>query len=85
MSDLIFKFVSVMTVISMMTSSNGNIFRVTGPLCGEFTGPGELPVQRPVTRSFDVFFDLRQNKRLNNREAGDFWRHRVDYDVNVMV
>ena len=24
--------------LSMMTSSNGNIFRVTGPLCGEFTG-----------------------------------------------
>ena len=24
--------------ITMMTSSNGNIFRVTGPLCGEFTG-----------------------------------------------
>ena len=23
---------------NMMTSSNGNIFRVTGPLCGEFTG-----------------------------------------------
>ena len=23
----------------MMTSSNGNIFRVTGHLCGEFTGP----------------------------------------------
>ena len=23
----------------MMTSSYGNIFRVTGPLCGEFTGP----------------------------------------------
>ena len=27
----------------MMTSSNGNIFRVTGPLCGEFTGPVEFP------------------------------------------
>ena len=39
----------------MMTSSNGNIFRVTGPLCGEFTGPGEFPTQRPVTRSFDVY------------------------------
>ena len=26
----------------MMTSSNGNIFRVTGPLCGEFTGPGKF-------------------------------------------
>ena len=27
----------------MMTSSNGNIFRVTGPLCGEFTGPRWIP------------------------------------------
>ena len=52
-------------VICMMTSSNGNIFRVTGPLCGEFTGPGEFPAQRPVTRSFDIFFDLRPNKRLS--------------------
>ena len=51
----------------MMTSSNGNIFRVTGPLCGEFTGPGEFPTQRPVTRSFDVFFDLRLNKRLSKQ------------------
>ena len=68
-----------------MTSSNGNIFRVTGPLCGEFTGPGEFPTQRPVTRSFDVFFDLRLNKGwVNNREAGDLRRHRGHYDVNVM-
>ena len=51
-------------ITCMMTSSNGNIFRVTGPLCGEFTGPGEFPTQRPVTRSFDVYFDLRLNKRL---------------------
>ena len=27
--------------------------------------PGEFPAQRPVTRSFDVFFDLRPNKRLS--------------------
>ena len=26
--------------------------------------PGEFPTQRPVTRSFDVFFDLRLNLRL---------------------
>ena len=51
----------------MMKSSNGNFFRVTCPLCGEFTGPGELPAQRPVTRSFDVFFDLRLNKRLSKQ------------------
>ena len=29
---------------TMMTSSNGNIFRVTGPLCGEF--PGHRPILR---------------------------------------
>ena len=67
----------------MMTSSNGNIFRVTGPLCGEFTGPGDFPTQRPVTRSFDVFFDLRLNKRLSKQSWGwwfetpswSLWRH----------
>ena len=30
--------------------------RVTGHLYGEFTVPGDLPAQRPVARSFDVFF-----------------------------
>ena len=54
----------------MMTSSNGNIFRVTGPLCGEFTGRRWIPSQRPVTRSFDVFFDLRLNKRLSKQSWG---------------
>ena len=66
-----------------MTSSNENIFRVTGPLCGEFTGPGEFPTQRPVTRSFDVFFHLRLNKRLSKQPRGwwfetqswSLWRH----------
>ena len=58
--------------ILMMTSSNGNIFRVTGPLCGEFTGPGEFPTQRPVTQSFDVFFDLRLNKRLS-KQPWSWW------------
>ena len=56
--------------LNVMTSSNGNIFRVTGPLCGEFTGHGEFPAQRPVTRSFDVFFDLRLNKRLSKNSWG---------------
>ena len=48
----------------MMMSSNENILRVTGPLCGEFTGHRWIPLQRPVTRIFGVFFDLRLNKRL---------------------
>ena len=54
----------------MMTSSNGNIFRVTGHLCGEFTGLRWIPAQRPVTRSFDVFFDLRLNKWLSKQSWG---------------
>ena len=59
----------------MMTSSNGNIFRVTGSLWH--------PLIRLVTRSFDVFFDLRLNKRLNKQsrrrwfetESRSFWHH----------
>ena len=33
---------------------------------------GEFPVQRPVTRSFDVFVDLRLNKRLS-KQSWDWW------------
>ena len=69
----------------MLTSSNGNIFRVTGPLCGEFTGPGEFPAQRPVTRSFDVSLIYAwTNDWVNNREAGDLRRQRGHYDVILM-
>ena len=55
-------------------------------LCaGNSSVPGEFPAQRPVTRSFDVFFDLRlKNAWVNNREAGDLRRHLVHYDVIVM-
>ena len=68
----------------MMTSSNGDIFRVTGHLCGEVTG--EFPIQRPVRRSFDGFFYLPLNKRLSEQLWG-WWlrRHRVHYDVVVMI
>ena len=67
-----------------MTSSNGNIFRVTGHLCGEFTGLRWIPAQRPVTRSFDIIFDVRLNKRLSKQsrgwwfetQSGSLWRHR---------
>ena len=51
----------------MMMSSNGNIFRVTGPNCGEFTGHRWIPLTKPMTRSFDAFFDLRLNRRLNKQ------------------
>ena len=68
----------------MMTSSNGNIFSVTGHLCGELTGTRWIPHKRPVTRSFDVLFALRPNKRLSKQlwgwwfetQSRPLWRHR---------
>ena len=44
---------------------------------------GEFPSQRPVTRSFDIFFDLRMNKRLSKQSwcwwfetpRRSLWRH----------
>ena len=53
-------------------------------LCAENSpATAEFPSQRPVTRSFDVFFDLRVNKRLSKRLWGwwfetpsrSLWRH----------
>ena len=87
------KLATAVRFASMMTSSNGNIFRVTGPLCGEFTGPGEFPTQRPVTRSFDVYFDLRLNKRLSKQPWGwwfetlswSLWRHRNVFALYLTI
>ena len=69
---------------NMMTSSNGNIFRVTGHLCGEFTGPRWIPRTRASDAELWCFCDLRLNKRVNNREADDLRRYRAHYDVTVM-
>ena len=45
----------------------------------------EFPSQRPVMRSFDVFFDLRLNKWLRNyRDAGDLRRHGAHFEVTGM-
>ena len=68
----------------MMTSSNGNIFRVTGPLCGEFTSHRWIP----LTKASDAGFRWSApwtSGWVNNREAGDLRRHRAHYDVIVMI
>ena len=47
--------------------------------------PIEFPTQRPVTRSFDVFVELRLNKRwVNNHETGDLRSYHAHYDVIVI-
>ena len=63
------------------------IFSALLAICaGNSPVTGEFPAQRPVTRSFGVFFDLRiVNGWVNNGEAGDLRRHRPHYDVIVMV
>ena len=59
-------------------------FSVLLALCAEnWPVTGEFPTQRPATRSFDAFFDLRLNKRLSKQSWGwwfempscSLWRH----------
>ena len=61
----------------MMTSSNGNIFRVTGHLCVEFTGQWHGAL---VFSLICVWI----NGWISKREAGDLRRHRAHYDVIVI-
>ena len=70
----------------MMTSSNGNIFRVTGHLCGVH----RLPVNSAHIGQWDgaMMFSLicdSINGWVNYRKAGDVRRHRIHYDVTVMM
>ena len=67
----------------MMTSSNGNFFRVTSHLCGEFTGHRGTPLTNASDAELDVFFDLHLNKRLSKQSrrrwfenpSRSSWRH----------
>ena len=70
----------------MMASSNGNIFRVTGHLCGEFTGHRWIPCTKASNAELWCFLWSAPwiNGWANNREAGDLIRHRTRYDVIVM-
>ena len=70
----------------MMTSSNGNIFRVTGPLCGEFTGHRWIPLTKASDAELWCFLWSASwiNGWVNNREAGDLRRNRAHYDVIAM-
>ena len=71
----------------MMTSSNGNIFRVTGPLCGEFTGHRWIPRTKASDAELWCFLwsALWINGWVNNRDAGDLRRNRTYYDVIVIL
>ena len=65
--------------------NHGSVFPRHWPFVrGIHRSPMDFPLQRPVTRSFDIFFDLRLNKRLCKQsgrrcfetQSWSLWRHR---------
>ena len=92
------KYRSFNKIVHLMTSSSWWHFNFTvtwwryqmetfsallAPCAGNSLVTGEFPAQKPVMRSFDVFFDLSLNKRLNKQSWGwwfetpscSLWRH----------
>ena len=60
-------------------------FSASLAICANSPVTGEFPAQRPVTQSFDFFFDLRLNKRLSKPLRGWWFEsHGAHYDVTVM-
>ena len=67
----------------MMTSSNGNLFRVTGPLWGETTGHRWILLTKASDAGIWFLFDLHLNKWLSKQQrrrwfettSCSLWRH----------
>ena len=68
---------------AMMTSSNGKSSALLAYCAGKSQVTGEFPRQRPVTRRFYVFLDLRLNQKLSKQWGRQWfetpplslWRH----------
>ena len=73
----------IIIATSIITPSNGSISSLLTLCLGNSPVTGEFPSQSPVTSSFDVFFDLRLNKRLRKHSrhrwfetpSRSLWRH----------
>ena len=74
---------SLKAKLYMMTSSIGTFSLLLAPCEGNPTVTGGFPSQRPVTRSFEVFLDLRLHKWLSKPSrrrwfetpSHSLWRH----------
>ena len=77
-------YIALCCTLTMMTPLNGNIFRVTGPLCGEFTGHRWIPLTKARDAKLWCFLWCAPDW-VNNREAGDLGRHCAHDYVNVMI
>ena len=68
-------------------------FHITSPLWGESTGHQWIPSHRPVTRSFDAFFDLRLNNQLSKQSRSGWfetpsrsiWRHCIERNQRLDI
>ena len=76
--------VSIIVVSQIWWRHQMETFSVLLAICaGNSPVPSEFHAHRPVTRSFDVFFDLRLNKRLSKQSwswwfetlSRPLWRH----------
>ena len=78
----------------VMTSSNGKHSALLALQCaGNSPVTGEFPSQRPLVRSFGVFYDLRLNKQLSKQSrrrwfetpSRPLWRHCNDISYSNQV
>ena len=69
---------------SMTKSLNDNIFRVTGPLCGGFTGHRWIPLTKESDAKRWCFFCIWTIGWVNNLNADDFRRNHVHYDITLI-
>ena len=81
---IVFVLACILTrMISWWRHQMETFFTLLAICVGNSPVSGEFPAQRPVTLSFDVFFDLRLNKRLSKQPWGwwfetpssPLWRH----------
>ena len=81
--DLLYIFI---LCFYMITSSNGNLFRATGPLCGELYGRWWILRTKATEAELWCFFLSApwMNGWLNNCEVGDLRCHRAYYDIIEM-
>ena len=59
-------------IVIITKSSNGNISPLLAICAGNSQVPGEFTAQRPMTRTFDIFFDLRLNQWLR-KQSWSWW------------
>ena len=77
----------------MMTSSNGNIFRVTGPWCGEFIGDRWIHLTKASDAEFWCVFYLSLNTRLSKQSrrwwfqtpSSSLWRRCDDIEAETTL